>query len=447
VTKERETITATHDERDGQLAPPSPCLYRVVDCTRPTAPSARIPLEGVQELTIGRGGGPGGPGRVEVDDPRMSSTHATLVRRLQTWVLRDAGSKNGSLVNGVKQDSAVLHDGDVIELGRTFFLFRDEVPDAPAGMDAEPIPGLPTLMPELHAALAALARTAASTVPVVLRGESGVGKELAARALHAASGRGGALVAVNCGALPDALVESELFGYRRGAFSGASEDRPGLVRAADGGTLFLDEVGDLREASQAALLRVLQEHEVTPLGATRPVPVDVRIVAATHRDLEAQVAAGRFRRDLHARLAGFQLELPPLRERREDLGLIVAAILRRVAPDRADAISLHPALARAWFGYPFPGNVRELERCLAAAVVLAGDDAVGLEHTPTWFRDALTSPPPLVLEEEDQRRRDEIVALLREHRGNIAAVARSMGKARMQVQRWIKRYGIPRNPE
>jgi transcriptional regulator with GAF, ATPase, and Fis domain len=345
-------------------------------------------------------------------------------------------------VNGVRQESAVLRDGDVIELGRNFFLFREDVLDRDGG---EPVPGLPTMIAELAEALDALATTAPSRVPVVLRGESGVGKELAARAVHALSGRTGALIAVNCGALPDDLIESELFGYRRGAFSGANEDRVGLIRAAEGGTLFLDEVGDLREGSQAALLRVLQEHEVVPLGATRPIPVDVRIVAATHRDLEALVARGAFRHDLHARLAGFELELPPLRERREDLALIVAAILRRVTPERAESIALHPSLVRAWLGYAFPGNVRELERSLAAAVVLAGDEPVALDHAPAWFRDALVAPPPVVLDEADQRRRDEIAALLREHKGNIAAVARAMGKARMQVQRWIKRYGIPRS--
>jgi DNA-binding NtrC family response regulator len=436
----RDTITAVHDDGSSE-AELAPCLYRVIDCRRPLTESASLRLTGQDEVAIGRGTGGLTRSRIEVDDPWMSSAHATLVRRLASWVLRDAGSKNGTLVNGVKQESAVLADGDVIELGRTFFLFREEVP--PVGDEAG-VPGLPSMVPEILAGLGALARTAASTVPVVLRGESGVGKELAARAVHAASGRSGPLVAVNCGALPDTLVESELFGYKRGAFSGATEDRPGLVRAADGGTLFLDEVGDLRPASQAALLRALQEHEVTPLGAVKAIPVDVRIVAATHRDLDMLVASGTFRRDLHARLAGFQLELPPVRERREDLGLLVAAILRRVAPDRADEISIHPALARAWFTYSFPGNVRELERCLAAAVVLAGDEPVALEHTPTWFRNALAAPAPLVLDEDDQRRREEIVALLREHKGNVAAVARAMGKARMQVQRWIKRYGIRR---
>ncbi len=446
------TRTASDDDADAlEREAPRPHLFLVLECHRPTAAGVRIALDHVSEVTIGRGAErriEAAAGRVSIalDDPWLSTGHARLARKLTTWTLEDAGSKNGSLVNGQRATTALLHDGDLLELGRTFFLF-DSAPvgDRPIAAPEEPVPGIPTLSVELAADLRALAQVAPSRVPVILRGESGTGKELAARALHGLSGRAGPLVAVNCGAIPDNLVESELFGYRKGAFSGASEDRLGFVRAADGGTLLLDEIGDLRPLAQAALLRALQEHEVTPLGTVKPVPVDLRVVAATHRDLDRLVDSGSFRHDLHARLAGFQLELPPLRQRREDLGLMIGAILRRAG---AEQVTLHPRLCRALFGWVFPGNVRELEQCLTAAVVLAGDTPVNLEHAPEPLRRAWAEGAPPPLDPDEAARRDRIVALLREHHGNVAAVARSMGKARMQIQRWIKRYAIrPRDTE
>jgi DNA-binding NtrC family response regulator len=440
----------------GEGPAPRPTLFKVIECHAPLAPSLRLGLEGIGEVLVGRGEAgvtveqEGATRRlvVRVDDPHMSSSHARFARRLSQWTLEDLSSKNGSIVNGERVTSELLDDGDVVELGRTFFVFRDALPSWPddpqrlSSQEPSPVPGLASLLPSFAHGLRELARVAASDVPIVLRGETGTGKELAARAVHALSRRPGDLVPVNCGALPPTLAESELFGYRKGAFSGAIEDRAGLVRSADRGTLFLDEVADLRESTQAALLRVLQEREVQPLGATRAVPVDIRIVCATHRDLDRLVANGLFRHDLHARLAGFQLELPPLRERREDLGLLVAALLPRVVPGREHKVKLHPRFVRALLAHSFPANVRELEKALAAACVLAGGDPVTLDHAPEPIRRAAEGEAPRVLDEEDAQRRDQIVALLREHKGNVAAVARAMGKARMQIQRWIKRYGI-----
>jgi transcriptional regulator with GAF, ATPase, and Fis domain len=269
--------------------------------------------------------------------------------------------------------------------------------------------------------------------------------------VHQLSGRRGAFVAVNCGALPDTLIETELFGYRKGAFSGAAEDRPGLIRSADQGTLFLDEIGDLPGPSQAPLLRVLQEREVTPVGATRPVPVDLRVVAATHRDLPALVDAGTFRNDLWARLSGFKMVVPPLRERRDDLGLLVSALLRRRVGAEAESVGLAPRAARALFFHDWPLNVRELEKCVASGLVLSRGAPVGLEHLPEAIQQSAAQPRPAAasaepadqpLSEDEQRLRERIIALLKEHKGNIAAVARAMGKARMQIHRWVKRYGI-----
>jgi DNA-binding NtrC family response regulator len=281
----------------------------------------------------------------------------------------------------------------------------------------------------------------------ILRGETGTGKEVLARAVHELSGRPGALIAVNCGALPPTLLESELFGYRKGAFSSAVEDRPGLVRAADRGTLFLDEIGDLPLSSQAALLRVLQEREVMPLGGTRAVKVDLRVVCATHRDLEDQVARAQFRADLYARLSGHTFAIPALRERREDLGLLTAALLRRIAPDQD--VRLEPEAVRAICRHSWPLNVRELEKCLASAVVLARGAAIGLEHLPAAIGAgvAITGEPGdgAAIDAAKLRRldrREQLAAALQAHRGNISAVARALGKARSQVQRWLHDFGL-----
>jgi transcriptional regulator of acetoin/glycerol metabolism len=426
---------------------------------RPLQSGVRYPID-ADEVLLGRGAertsaraAAGGKTvlTLRFDDPRMSTTHARLVRRGRAWSLVDQGSKNGSRRNGEAVEQAAIGDGDVLELGSTFFVVR-ALGEAGPGIasPAPPAPlGIPTLHLGLGAALDRLAKVAPSLVSVVVTGESGTGKEVLARAIHRASGRTGRFQAVNCGALPATLVEAELFGCKRGAFSGAIADREGIVRSADGGTLLLDEIGDLPLASQAALLRVLQEHEVMPVGSTRAIPVDVRFVAATHRDLRALVGSGAFREDLLARLSGFHLQLPPLRERREDLGLLVGELLRRFAPGRARDVSLSRRAARALFAYDWPQNVRELEKCLEAALVFAGDSAIEPEHFPT----ALSGPVagagrsrdialPRDASPEDQARRAELVRLLRSHRGNLSAVARELGKARYQVQRWMKRYAL-----
>jgi DNA-binding NtrC family response regulator len=298
-----------------------------------------------------------------------------------------------------------------------------------------------TFVPALAAELDKLARLAASDVPVLLSGESGTGKEVLARAFHGRSGRRGELVAVNCGAIPESLVESELFGHRKGAFSGAVADSEGLVRAADGGTLFLDEIADLPPPSQAALLRVLQEREVRPVGGVKSVPVDIRLVSATHRDLAAQVAAGAFREDLYARISGFRIRVPPLRERREDLGFLIGLLLDRMTDGAPPEISVD--VARLLFAYDWPRNIRELETTLRAALVLSGGDTIELEHVPADLRpDADEPPADSALSDRELAHREQLIALLRDHAGNISAVSRALGKDRKQVHRWLKRYGL-----
>ena len=312
----------------------------------------------------------------------MSTRHARIERRVGGFWLVDEHSKNGLLLNGIRTDGALLVDGDWIEAGHTVLRYRHGAlpPRRSRGVRSEAAAAVLTALPTLEDQSESLEAIARSSVSIVLRGETGTGKEVVARAVHRLSGRPGELIPINCGALPASLLESELFGYRKGSFSNALEDRIGLVRAADGGTLFLDEIGDLPQSSQAALLRVLQEREVTPLGSTRPIKVDLRVISATHHDLETQVALGEFRADLYARLSGHSFSLPPLRERREDLGLLTAALLQRLAPGHD--VRFEPEAARALCRYDWPLNVRELEQCLMSALVLARGGAIGPEHLP-----------------------------------------------------------------
>ncbi|WP_437833100.1 sigma 54-interacting transcriptional regulator [Sorangium sp. So ce1153] len=430
-------------------------MFLVVDSHRPVASPARVALDDVEEVVIGRGTarsldltGSGSRRRVEIrlDDPWLSSRHARLMRVLGRWCFEDCGSKNGSVVNGAPRKHAELAEGDVVELGRTFFIYRaamDRGSEEASLLDgsslAAPVPGLLSLIPSQREMFKQLALVAASTIPVLLQGETGTGKEVMARAIHSLSGRPGAFVPINCGALPRELVEGELFGHRKGAFSGATEDRPGLVRSADRGTLFLDEIGDLPLPAQAALLRVLQEREVRPVGGTRSISVDLRVTAATHRPIERMAASGDFRSDLLARLSGHAVELSPLRSRREDLGLILAAILRRIDGQRAEHIQLHPRAARALITYGWPLNVRELEQCMTTAVVLAQGGKIDIDHLNSALKRGAADA---AAQGDEPTRPDELKALLREHGGNIAGVARAMGKARMQIHRWLKRYEI-----
>jgi two-component system response regulator PilR (NtrC family) len=224
-----------------------------------------------------------------------------------------------------------------------------------------------------------IARVAGTDFTVLLEGESGVGKELVARTIHAESSRAaGPFVPVNCGAIPAELMESEFFGHRKGSFTGAHADKAGLFQAADGGTLFLDEIAELPLPMQVKLLRAIQEKSVRPVGAQGEVPVDVRILSATHKDLAALVADGSFRHDLYYRINVIGLRVPPLRERREDLPQLAADVLARLAKEqgRPAPVRLGDDALDALLAYPFPGNVRELENILERALALADGDVI-----------------------------------------------------------------------
>ena len=239
-------------------------------------------------------------------------------------------------------------------------------------------------------------KVARSMAPVLVQGESGTGKELVARAIHEVSSRSAhPFIAVNCGAIPENLLEAEFFGYRRGAFTGANEDREGFFQAADGGTLFLDEIGELPLSMQSKLLRSVQERSVRPVGAVSELPANVRLLSATHKDLCAEVQAGRFRQDLFYRLNVIQIRVPPLRERLEDLASIGEQVLHRISRDAGvwPAPTLTREALQHLSQHPFPGNVRELENLLHRAVALSGGELIDVADLGLSF-DALTDGSP-----------------------------------------------------
>ena len=310
------------------------------------------------------------------------------------------------------------------------------------------------------------AKVARHDLSVLVHGESGTGKELLARAMHYASARaGGPFVVENCAAIPDTLIESELYGHKRGAFTGAYEDRVGLFQRADKGTIFLDEIGETSPAFQVKLLRVLQEGEVRPVGAPKPVAVDVRVIAATHRDLEADVRSGRFREDLYYRLANVTLTMPPLRERGADLGLLARRLLDDVARTLATGPLRFTAEAIAAIeAYPWPGNIRELANEVTRAVALAephlGPDGAGLIDAHAFSRKVLQGQHGrragaegesrligLPQQGSLQERLDRIEsAILRETllrlRWNKTHAARELGLSRVGLRAKLQRFGL-----
>ncbi len=314
-----------------------------------------------------------------------------------------------------------------------------------------------------------IAKVARSMAPVLVRGESGTGKELVARAVHACSHRAeGPFVAVNCSAIPETLLEAEFFGAKKGSYTGATADREGYFQAARGGTLFLDEIGDLPLPMQSKLLRAIQERQVRSLGSTQEDAVDVRIVSATHKDLAADVAAGRFRQDLFYRLNVIEILVPPLRERREDLPALCSALLARIAHETGmPAPQLSAQVVQQLQAHPLPGNVRELENLLHRALALsdgsqlqvdfAPSTVAGLLPEPTGAQGVATSAPAPLQEAArpetacvpsdlqaylDQQEREILVRALRETHFNRTAAAQRLGLSLRQIRYRIARLGI-----
>jgi transcriptional regulator with PAS, ATPase and Fis domain len=287
---------------------------------------------------------------------------------------------------------------------------------------------------------------AASNSTVLIRGDSGTGKELFARAIHELSPRRNKrFVAINCGALPDTLLESELFGHKAGAFTDARRDKPGRFAVADGGTIFLDEVGDISPAMQVRLLRVLQERVVEPLGSVESIPVDVRVVTATHRDLASMVKEGGFRDDLYYRINVFQLDLPALNERREDIPLLADHFIARFnALQGKNVIGLSDEVLGALMRYDFPGNARELENAIEHAFVLCRGGLIELRHLPTDLLEAVGTSPRRVAAGATLRSMEamHIADALRRHNGNRKEAASELGIHPTTLRRKINELEI-----
>jgi len=427
------------------------------------------------ELVIGRSAS----SAIALDDQAVSREHARITCRDSEWHIEDLGSRNGILLDGLRATEAVLEPLLEVRVGDALFKFVDR--EAEEHVRYRIDGALDGQMATLAGALVGgfpirrierdIAQVAPTTLSWVVLGETGTGKEVVAREAHRLSGRPGEFRAINCGAIPQNLLESELFGFRRGAFSGADRDKPGLVQQAHRGTLFLDEIGDMPMEAQVKLLRVLATREVFPLGATQPVPVDVRVISATHRDLYRSVQEGTFRGDLFARLNEHTTVVPPLREHKESIYALTQAFLARHATRR-----LEPSFAfmMALLQYDWPFNVRELESAIKRAAALADAGILEPKHLPLAVLDAYASsdmamnrargssilPPgnpsaksggaparPSSVPDEagflrgaptESKLRD----LLARHDGNVAAVGRELGKGRMQVHRWMKRYGV-----
>lgn len=458
-----ELSSETADESPCQQSAPrsTSFLFALLDCDRPGAGGSRFALSGTDEVVIGRGSEnrsvreiANATRRLKLTLPAstLSTKHVRLLRVGDDWAIQDRGSRNGTWLNNHRIDYAELSNRDVFQVGRTFFMFRRYEglasnsiwPDLIKEASPESQPSLLSLSPEILVENQSLRSIAESSLAVLILGCTGTGKELAAQAIHNLSRRSGQFCAVNCGAIPTGIVESVLFGHVKGAFSGAVSNQLGAIRAADEGTLFLDEIGDLPPQAQAALLRVLQEGEVVPVGAARAISVNLRIVSATHQPLQELVQQGRFRADLYARLAGYVHPLRPLAVRLEDFGLLFGRLLQRAAQGAADNVSLTTEAGWALLRHPWSLNIRELEQAILRALVLAKSGPLGVNHFPFVLTQSVPTESGIELKQvsADGALKQQLDELLCEHRGNVTAVARALGKAPTQVQRWLKRLGL-----
>jgi transcriptional regulator with PAS, ATPase and Fis domain len=379
-------------------------------------------------------------------ESRVSRTHARV------WVtgggaikVEDKGSRNGTYLNGERIENADMSVGDVLRLGNVLLL----VHRCPSVYS---LPAHPSLIGVSHAmtqVVEEIGRVAPHNTTVLIHGETGTGKELVSRAIHDESERKGAFKAINCGGMTDTLLQSELFGHVRGAFSGAEKDREGLIEAAKDGTLFLDEIGDASHALQVSLLRFLQEGEVRRIGGNRSVKVNTRIIAATHRRLEEMVADGSFREDLFARLSRWELEVPPLRERLEDIPHLVQHFLKGMDVSEG---SLHHSLSLLLLRYQWPRNVRELEMAVERAVIESGGDVplvvtpavARLLERPSAAKEELDSSPAASPRTDTKKLRNKtgLEAVLRKHKGNVRLVSQELGVARNTLYRWFASFDL-----
>jgi len=382
-----------------------------------------------------------------VDDPFVSSRHLRIAPLGGRWVLHDLGSTNGTFVSGARVSRAELPLGVPVQLGDAeIVLEQREAPEPPR---AESFEGMISRDPAMRQVFELVERVGASDAAATILGETGTGKELVARALHARSGRrDGPFIPVNCSAIAESLIESELFGHEKGAFSGADRMRKGAFEEADRGTIFLDEIGELPLDLQPKLLRVLELGEVKRVGASRPIVVNVRIVAATHRDLRAQVRAGKFREDLYYRLCVVPLTVPPLRQRKGDVRALAETFLQRASP-RGLVLRWSPEALAKLEAYDWPGNVRQLRNVVQRALLFRGE-GVAVPAGAVTFEDTRAIPAGtgdddtlyvrgLTLEEIE---REAIRLSLRRNKGTRAAVVKELQIAKSTVMKRIGQWGL-----
>lgn len=441
------------------------CLIRIGQSLAPMSVDPMIiRLHGPKELQIGRGDAnevevSGSVTQVRLDDQWLSGSHGRLLRRGSAghtfYLLEDTESTNGVWVNGLRISEPLrLNHGDVFETGGTFWKFYHRATQDIDELLARAYAGVglttATFSFDVLAQLEHLERIAPSKISIVLTGESGTGKEVTSSEIHRASGRNGSFVALNCAAIPAGLIESELFGHRKGAFTGAIADKVGVIQEADKGTLLLDEIGDMSLEAQAKLLRVLQEGSFMRVGESASRSVDVRFIAATHRDLTKMISTDQFRGDLYARLNGFAIQLPALRERREDIGILIAHFLSSLGHE--DQRIGHEAY-RALVLFDWPYNIRQLQKVMDTSLTLCPE---GEEIALTHFPEALRTPAPSCAEKQPEAAggaksweglspealAQEIRDQLTQCDGNISAVARNLDTTRKQIHRWVKRFDI-----
>ncbi len=386
---------------------------------------------------------------LRLTDPTVSRYHLELQARPEGVRVKDLGSRNGTFSLGTRIQEVTVAGTAEFALGRTVLRIEPELQTpTTSGLSSRTSFGDAVGQhPSMRRVFEVLERAARTDFTLLLLGETGTGKELLARAIHTHSARSDRpFVTVDCGAMAPTVVESELFGHVRGAFTGASTERKGMLLAAHGGTLFLDEIGELPLDLQPKLLRVLESGTVRRVGDDTTHQVDLRVIAATHRDLESEVAAGRFRADLYYRLAVVPVQVPALRERADDIPLLARRILQEAGrPDFALSSELEQKLIE----HSWPGNVRELRNVIQA--VLAGGDLALLEArrpaSPTNGNDETDALKELPFKEAKERivdafTREYLVALLHRSGGNVSEVARSAGLARSHVHALLSKYGI-----
>jgi two-component system, NtrC family, response regulator AtoC len=386
---------------------------------------------------------------VRIDDTSVSRRHA-IVHVGDALEVEDLGSANGTFVRRAANDPTARHRiegrvkidvGDFIEVGSVVLVvWRGDVPEVPVEETLPPdIVVVDPAVRELHSIAH---RVAGDDISVLLLGETGVGKEVFAEAIHRASRRKDKpFLRLNCAALTETLLESELFGHERGAFTGATQTKPGLLESATSGTVFLDEVGELPLTVQAKLLRVIEERSVLRLGSLTPRPIDVRFIAATNRDLEGEIERGAFRRDLFFRINGITLHIPALRDRPREIEELARRFAGLAAQRRERAVpKIAPAALDALRSYAWPGNIRELRNVIDRAVLLC-DNELRAEHLGLGTR----APEPKDLREDvDEFEKKKIVAALEKCGGNQTRAAKMLGISRRTLTNRLNEYGLPR---